>query len=439
MKKIILTAALMSISTLIFSQENTYTLTQINTGEGGAWGAIPLVDGQIIFVENQQSTDNGNVLNSKLYVLDSQNAKSELPSFGTYQKAGSPFISEDGTEFYFTVSGTATSTSKGGWFHPDVQMYPLQILISKRGSNGEWTEPVPFEHNGNSFSTGDPCLSPDGTYLYFVSNREGGAGGTDIYRSKRNSDGSWDEPQNLGVVNTFGDERFPRFDTKGNLYFSSTARSTGGLDLFVLPLDGNVFAKAERLEYPLNSGGDDFAISFLNEKSGYLSSNRNGEDRIYFFEVDKLKVRIDTVKIIETVEVKPEPVRPDLILEDMLKSGKMKYIYFDFDRSNIRDKELPSLFELLIFMRQYPTVVLELPSYADCRGNDSYNLRLSDSRGEAVKNYLVTSGGIDTSRISVKGYGSRNPVNECDDCSKTECDETKFAANRRVEYRVLKY
>ncbi|MDR2651822.1 MAG: OmpA family protein [Prevotellaceae bacterium] len=443
MKKIILIAALMSFSTIIFSQEKTYTLTQVNTGKSSVWGAIPLVDGQIIFVANEQSADNDNVLNSKLYVLNSQNAVSELPAFAKYQRIGSPFISDDGKEFYFTVSGTSASTSKGGWLHPDLELYPLQILISKIGENGEWAEPVAFQHNGNNFSNGDPCLSPDGQYLYFASNREGSSGGTDIYRSKRNSDGSWDEPQNVRIINSYGDERFPRFDTKGNLYFSSTAGSAGSLDLFVFPLNSDNFTKPERLEYPLNSDGDDFAISFIDEKSGYLSSNRDGEDYIYFFEVEKPKIQYDTVRIIETVQVavepEPEPVRPDLLLEDMLKSGKMKYIYFDFDRYNIRNKEIPALTELLIFMRQYPTVVLELPSYADCRGNDSYNLRLADNRGEAVKNYLVTTGGIDASRITVKGYGSINPVNECGDCTKAGCDEEQFEANRRVEYRVLKY
>jgi outer membrane protein OmpA-like peptidoglycan-associated protein len=432
----------MLISTISFSQEKNYTLTPINIGADGIWGAIPLADKQIIFVENIQ---NGDILDSKLYVLDNNNTKSELPTFGKYRKTGSPFISEDGTEFYFTVSGTATTRYKGGWLNPDIQMYPLQILISKKGENGEWQEPVPFQHNGNNFSSGDPCLSPDGQYLYFVSDREGGVGGTDIYRSYRNEDGSWSEPQNLGAINTQGDERFPRFDAKGNLYFSSTVKSTGGLDLFIFPLNGDNFAKPERMEYPFNSEGDDFAISFIDEDKGYLSSNRDGTDNIYLFELAKPEIIYntikiyDTVKIIETVKVYPESERPDLILADMLKSGKMKYIYFDFDRYEIRSKEIPALVELLIFMRQYPTVVLELPSYADCHGSDSYNIRLSSSRGEAVKNYLVTVGRIDTNRITVKEHGSANPVNECGDCANPECNEAKFEANRRVEYKVVKY
>ncbi|MDR2058383.1 MAG: OmpA family protein [Dysgonamonadaceae bacterium] len=430
----------MSVSSIISSQEKTYTLTQINIGNDGVWGAIPLANEQIIFVENMQNAGSNNVSDSKLFVLDRNNNKSELPAFGEYKKTGSPFISPDGTEFYFTVSGTAASISKGGWLHRDVQMYPLQILISKKGENGEWQEPVPFQHNGNNFSNGDPCLSHDGMYLYFASDREGGVGGTDIYRSRRDSDGSWDEPQNLGAINTRGNERFPRFDAKGNLYFSSTA-NTGSLDLFMLPLNGGSFAKPVRMDFPFNSQGDDFAISFIDEDKGYLSSNRNGADNIYFFELEKPEIRYETIKIYDTVKTveKPLPVHPDLILADMLKSGKMKYIYFDFNKYDIRDKEITALTELLIFMRQYPTVVLELPSYADCHGSDLYNIRLSGNRGEAVKNYLVTLGKIDANRITVKEYGSANPVNECGDCANPECNEAKFEANRRVEYKVVKY
>lgn len=438
MKKLIIIAALMSISTVIFSQEKTYTLTQINIGADAAWGAIPLDNEQIVFVENMQDADSNSVPDSKLCVFDINNSKkSELSAFGKYKRTGSPFISNDGSELYFTVSGTATSTAKGGWLHRDIQMYPLQILISKKGVNGEWQDPVPFQHNVNNFSSGDPCLSPDGKYLYFASDREGGTGGTDIYRSYRNSDGSWSEPQNLGAINTHGDERFPRFDTKGNFYFSSTTKSAGGLDIFMFPLDGDNFAQPVRMDFPFNSNFDDFALSFIDEDKGYLSSNRSGVDAIYLFEAEKPKVIYETVKVIETVE--PEPVRPDLILADMLKSGKMKYIYFDFDKYNIREREIPALTELLIFMRQYPEVILELPSYADCHGSDSYNMQLSANRGEAVKNYLVTLGGIDESRITVKEYGSANPVNECGNCANPDCSEAKFEANRRVEYKIVKY
>ncbi|MDR2126900.1 MAG: OmpA family protein [Prevotellaceae bacterium] len=441
MKKLIIIAALISLPSLIFSQEKTCTLSKITIGDKGTWGAVPYMNGQIIFVENIPNEGNDDVADSKLFILDNNRNKLKLPAFEKYPKAGSPFISKDGKELYFTVSGTAESTTKGGWSHPDIKKYPLQILISKQSGNGEWQEPVPFQHNGENFSSGDPCLSPDGMYLYFASDRENGAGGTDIYRSQRNGDGSWSEPQNLRIINTGGDERFPRFDAKGNLYFSSTAGSAGDLDIFVFPAVSDIFTKPARMDFPFNSKGDDFAISFVNDNSGYLSSNRDGSDCIYLFEPEKPKIVYDTIKIIEKAEEQAasEPVHPDLIFADMIKNGKIKYVYFDFDKYEIRNSEIPALVELLIFMRQYPSVILELPSYADCHGSDAYNIQLSANRGEAVKNYLITHGGINASRITVKEYGAANPVNECGNCDNAKCSETEFEANRRVEYKILEY
>jgi outer membrane protein OmpA-like peptidoglycan-associated protein len=435
MKKVII-AVLMAFSTIAFAQEENYQLRQISTDENGTWGAV-LLNGQLIFVGNNANASKTNAVESKLLVLDKNNVETQLPSFEKYDKIGSPFISKDGNEFYFVVSGTVEMKVKKKLFKTATNLYPLQILISTKGANGEWTEPVSFQHNGIKFSNGDPCLSPDGEYLYFASNREGGKGGIDIYFSKRNSDGSWGEPQNLSEINTSGDERFPRFDPKGNFYFSSTTGSSGGLDLFMCKRNGDSFGTPVRMSYPFNTEGDDFAISFIDDEKGYLSSNRTGTDHIYLFEPLKPQIIRDTIKIIETV-AKQEPIRPDLILEDMLKSGKMKYIYFGFDKYNIRNAEIPSLIELIIFMRQYPTTVIELPSYADCRGSDLYNMKLSGKRGDAVKKYLVSVGGIDESRITVKEYGATNPVNDCN-CTKQGCSESKFEANRRVEYKVVKY
>ena len=199
--------------------------------------------------------------------------------------------------------------------------------------------------------------------------------------------------------------------------------------------NGDKFDAPKRMDYPFNSEGDDFAMSFLDDDSGYFSSSRTGSDHIYHFEAIKPRVIVDTIRIIETAK---ETVNPDLIFAELLKSGKLKYIYFDFDKYNIRQKEITSLIDLIVFMRQYPTVVLELPSYADCRGDNAYNLTLSNKRGEAVKNYLISTGGIEGNRMVIKNMGSTNFVNDCD-CTKYSCAESQYELNRRVEYRVLRY
>jgi outer membrane protein OmpA-like peptidoglycan-associated protein len=305
-------------------------------------------------------------------------------------------------------------------------------MISKKSAGGDWGPAESFVHNSDGFSNGDPCLSSDGSYLYFTSDRGGGQGGTDIWRSRRNGDG-WGEPENIGgVINTSGDERFPRFDSHGNLYFSSTMGSSSGeLNLFKSLKNGNSFGTPVRLPYPFNSERDDFAISFLTDDSGYLSSSRTGSDRIYFFEPMKAVVVRDTVKIIET---KKEEITPHEAF------ARLKPIYFDFDKYNLRySTEMGSLLDLVLFMRQFPNVVIGLPSHADCRGNDPYNVKLSKKRGEAVKKYLIETGGVDASRVQISEYGASKPVTDCDCRQSNRCNEKEFQANRRVEYELLKY
>ena len=433
MKKLIILTVIAFSTVAMMGQGKDYKFTQVPITKGGTWGAIPSSNGQLIFVDNAPNVSKGDDFKSRLFVLDRNNKETALPNFSQYGRIGSPYISADGKEFFFTVSGTVSSKPVGGsLFSPGTRIYPLQIMISKKGANGEWGAEVAFEHNSDKFSNGDPCLSPDGNYLYFTSDRSGGQGGTDIWRSKRNGSG-WGEPENVGaVINSGGDERFPRFDAKGNFYFSTTKGSTsGGLDLFKSAINGNSFGTPVRLDYPFNGENDDFAISFLNEDSGYLSSNRTGTDRIYFFEPVKAVVIRDTIKIIETKK-EELPTAPQAF-------AKLKFIYFDFDKSVLRySTELRSLLDLVTFMRQYPNAVIELPSYADCRGGNQYNVKLSKKRGEAVKKYLLETGGVETGRVLVTEYGATNSVVNCD-CTKHRCNEEQHQANRRVEYKLVKY
>ena len=138
---------------------------------------------------------------------------------------------------------------------------------------------------------GDPCLSPDDSRLYFVSDDFNTKGGHDIFfttydrRTK-----SWAEPTNLGTkVNTTGNERFPFVHTDGYLYFASDGLpGMGGLDIFKVKLgeDGKPAGDPENMKYPINSSADDFALIFEpnSDKNGFLTSNRGGQrtaDDIY--------------------------------------------------------------------------------------------------------------------------------------------------------------
>jgi len=152
---------------------------------------------------------------------------------------------------------------------------------------------LPF--NSDSFSNAQPALSADGNTLYFVSNRPGGIGGSDIYISQKTGD-KWGTPINLGAeVNTAHDEVYPHVDKDNTLYFSSHGfDGLGGLDIYKTSLKDGKWQRPENLRAPVNSNFDDFAM-VVNKKgqSGYLTSNRSGgigDDDIYSFTFDPSKL-----------------------------------------------------------------------------------------------------------------------------------------------------
>lgn len=183
--------------------------------------------------------------------------------------------------------------------------------MKKVGQDWEIGDPLEFCKSDTGHSYGHPALSPDGTKMYFSSNRDGGFGGFDIWvvsYSKRSK--SWGAPVNLGpMVNTKGNEYFPYMNEQdGELYWSSDGLPTlGGLDIYKAKPTGEVtvWEEVENLREPLNSGGDDFGISFTHAKKktkdgkelseGYFTSNRGDKrnnDDVYRFTMKPLIITI---------------------------------------------------------------------------------------------------------------------------------------------------
>ena len=158
-------------------------------------------------------------------------------------------------------------------------------LYSSEKKEGKWSEPKELSFNDPNYSVGHPALSEDGKTLYFSSNMPGGYGGSDLYKSTYDGE-KWSEPLNLGnTINTPGNEVFPSLARDGRLYFSSEGHETlGGLDVFVSESKGGIWTKPVNLAYPLNTSQDDFSILFdKGDTTGFVSSNRSGEDMIYSF------------------------------------------------------------------------------------------------------------------------------------------------------------
>jgi outer membrane protein OmpA-like peptidoglycan-associated protein len=167
----------------------------------------------------------------------------------------------------------------------DEGVVSIQLYYSKKEGK-EWSTPKLMSVNLDGYSTGHPSLSKDGKRLYFISDRPGGQGGTDIYYSERSGD-AWSEPVNAGnKVNTKENEMFPFVAENQVLYFASKGHAgLGGLDIFWT--DDLSKEKPVNMGFPINTSQDDFALILKNGK-GYLSSNRvKGEsfDDIYRFEI----------------------------------------------------------------------------------------------------------------------------------------------------------
>jgi len=296
MKRITLLIGLLLIAVGL-SAQTQYILTKVNMGhKGSTWGTAISNSGEIIFSGRGEGVDaEGNTV-SKLYMI-SPNSTKPVALFEKetqeFPHMGSPYITPDGQELYFSVSGKIKITLSRGLFKSPEVYYPQQIAMSKRRSDGSWGAIQLFVHNDEKHANGDPWLSNDGQYLYFTSDRPGGMGGLDIWRSKRNPNGSWAKPENMREINTPSDERSPRFDKHGNFYYASNHVSGSGLDIFSCAIlgDGH-FTPAVRLASPLNSEADDFAITFIDDNNGYITSNRLGEDAIFQFE--KFSTEIST-------------------------------------------------------------------------------------------------------------------------------------------------
>jgi outer membrane protein OmpA-like peptidoglycan-associated protein len=158
-------------------------------------------------------------------------------------------------------------------------------MYTAKGEN--LSDVVAFPYNSDQYSVGHPTVTKDGKLLIFASDMPGGSGGVDLYYSVRlDEKGQWSRPVNLGrKINTEGDEEFPFIDDENVLYFSSNGLAgLGGLDVFSVKLkDLQPVGLPKNLGAPFNSSYDDFGVAKTGKLTGYMSSNRLGDDNIYSF------------------------------------------------------------------------------------------------------------------------------------------------------------
>ena len=410
---------------------------------------------------------------------------------------GAQCISPDGNYLFFT-----------GCNRPD-GLGRCDIYISRWEGSG-WSRPFNI---GAPINTpgweSQPSVSADGRTLYFVSTRNGGYGGYDIWKSDLNKDGNWDAPVNLGPeINTSYDEQSPFIHTDDeSLYFSSNGwPGLGNKDLFI---SRKVFQdeiqigwkKPQNLGYPINTFGEESGLSISsNGKLAFFSTNQKGGFGgldIYSFELPEnmrpnlvtyvkgLVFDINTKEIldakIEIINLKdgkaifdditdPETgeflatmmagksfglnvskdgylfysqnftpdlnsINKPLIIEIPLKKIEigglviLNNIFFESGKFNLLPESKIELQQLIRFMRDNPTVSIEIGGHTDDIGDEKSNIELSENRARTVFEYLL-SNQIKSNQISYKGYGEELPIND-------NTTEENRKNNRRTEFKII--
>jgi len=267
------------------------------------------------------------------------------------------------------------------------------------------------------FSTGHPCLTNNGTTLYFSSNKPGGYGGYDIYVSYRTATG-WTFPKNLGhPINSPGNEMTPFVDVNERMYFSSDwHHGYGGMDVFTANRYSYGWGSVENMGSQVNSAGDDMYFVFNTKKRlGYFTSNRVGG-----------KGNEDIYKVIQKKAI---PIRQSLSLAVGDKFVLDDH-YFRPGDGTIQNVGSAQLFNILQRLSDNPSMIIQINGYTDAAGTANNNLILSKNRASSLANYFISKG-INRSRIKNTGYGESFLVNKCKD--NVVCTPEEHAQNRRIE------
>ena len=457
-----------------------------------------------------------------IFIVDKTGA-TEVEEFSAtinnkYNDASACFT-DDNMEMYFVRCGDNQK-----------DINTCQIYYSNNYA-GEWSEPVllPFERSNINYIS--PYIDDRGEILYFSSDVNKDKSGFDIFYSIK-VDGKWSVPVKLpSYINTPGNEKFISA-WKNELYFSSDFLSgLGGFDIYKTGIDSTgKFLPPQHLDYPLNSGGDDFYLLKDSDSTGVFSSSRiggKGDDDIFRFSIvkpvekvvnmDSGKVNIVekpvdkkvflALKIVENVYQEKDnpnskvlgkkPVKDvtvsfgegetrklsegrmikeiifdtvyhivagkngylsrskDIIVKPQEKFSKeintinvsieldkiyigkeiiLKEIYYDYDKWNIRKDAVPTLNKLYNILKNNPGFRIKIGSHTDCRGEEDYNLLLSQRRAQSVVDYLINKG-IARNRLEAQGYGETKLIEKCP-CD--ECTEDQHQKNRRTTFEILK-
>jgi outer membrane protein OmpA-like peptidoglycan-associated protein len=352
----------------------------------------------------------------------------------------SPSLSPDKKDLYFA------SRQPDGYGGSD-------LYVSHRLLNGQWSAPVNLGPTINTIGNeAAPFIHADNQTLYFTSNGHPGYGGDDLFVTRKQPDGTWSKPENLGYpINTIENEGclVIAADGKTAYYASDRADSRGGLDLYTFELredirpaktlwvKGKVFDSTTRKGLPSSVVLTDLAsrqvISNLQTDAtgNYLITLPEG--RNYAFEVKRRGYLFFSENFSLTGNFGDTTYHIDIPLQPLTPGALvvLKNIFFDPNKFDLKPESGAELDEIVQLLKDNPTVKIQINGHTDNSGKPADNITLSEDRAKSVTSYLISKG-IGPARLSSKGWGDTQPIAD------NSTPEGR-ARNRRTELKILSH
>ena len=408
------------------------------------------------FLNGKKGKDADRVTLLKIYKAtldgDQWTEITELPFNSDQYNVAHPALSTDEKTLYFA------SNMPGTIGQSDI----FKVAIN---SDGTFGTPVNLGKTINTEGRETfPFVSADNE-LYFASDGHPGLGGLDVFVSEEMNDGTYKSVQNVGEpLNSSKDDFGYLIDAKSRIGYVTSNRDGGqGSDdiyrfqetkkleceqlLAGVVTDqetGAVIANAKVTLEDQNhkvikelitdsEGKFDFGMVACGTKF-YLITQRPE----YTTKETATITAEETGKTFVPIELEKE-VKKVTVGDDVAKAFGIKIIYFDLDKSFIRPDAAFELSKILDLMNENPTMEIDVRSHTDCRQTAAYNAALSDRRAKSTIAWLVSKG-IAKSRLTGKGYGESQLVNDCgcEPTNKSDCSEEQHQANRRSEFIITK-
>lgn len=402
------------------------------------------------FLDGKRGRDDQKITLLKLYKAEYINGKwsniAELPFNSNQYSTAHPALSTDEKKLYFA------SDMPGTLGQSDL----YSVTINNDGSFGK------PENLGSSINTEGretfPFISGDNE-IYFASDGRPGLGGLDVYVSKINNDGSFTEVQNVGAPINGQQDDFAFIINSENRkgFFSSNREGGNGNDDIYRFTETRKLLCEQKLkgtvvDLETNKIIGNATVTLLDEQFKILNEVVTGSDGSYTFNVDcgknyhvrAAKQDYETKEIPVIIEQETGETNLEIQLEkrikpigvgtDLAKTLNIPIIYFDLDKSFIRKDAAFQLEKILAVMKQYPKMKIDVRSHTDSRQTAQYNIDLSNRRAKSTAQWLIKNG-IATNRLTAKGYGESQLVNNCSDG--VSCTEAEHQLNRRSEFIII--